>query len=219
MSIKTSLGKWVRKGPAQAVVVVALVGLLIGALIGLGVGYKIEQSRTRNDVNRLRQQLKAKGGTTPATTGTFGQRVGKVTAVAPGSITVSTKLQGSREVATSTSTVFEKAVKGTIADVKVGTRLLVVTGGHEVLVLPAASKLGRVVAKVTSASISMDAGNGAPAAALKRSVVKTVSTVKPATSTDAAVGASVIAGGRKTTANTFDAVEVIVLLRGSAFAG
>lgn len=226
MSIKSATDEWVRKGPSQAIAVIAAAGILIGAVVGLGVGYKIEQSRTRNGVNRLHQQIKtlqqklntSAGGTRP-TVAPVSRRVGKVTAAAAGSFTVSTKLGGSQVLVTSASTVFEKAVRGSVADVKVGSRVLVVSGGSEIMVLGAKSKLGRLVGKVAKTSIVVNAGNGLPAGTIKKSAVKLVSTLRSATSADIAPGTSVLAGGRPTTLTRLATIEIIVLPRGSRFAG
>ena len=56
MSIKTSTDEWVRKGPTQAIAVVAAVGIIVGGLVGFGVGFKVEQSRTKDEVKKLQKQ-------------------------------------------------------------------------------------------------------------------------------------------------------------------
>jgi hypothetical protein len=218
MSIKTSADEWVRKGPTQAIAVIAAVGLVVGLLIGLGVGFKIEQSRTKSDVTKLQKQLKAQTPTKGSSSGALGQRVGKVSATKPGSITVTTKQRGAQTVVTTGTTLFEQAAHGTIADVHTGLRVLVTVGAKEMIVLPATSKLGRVVTKVGSDLIKIGQGNGLPAGSFKTADVHLVSTVKAATAADVHTGDSVLVGGHATNPTTFEAVEFIVLPAGSGFA-
>jgi hypothetical protein len=218
MSMKTSADEWVRKGPTQAIAVIAAVGLVVGALIGLGVGFKIEQSRTKSDVTKLQKQLKAKAPTKGAFSGALGQRVGKVTASKSGSVTVTTKQRGAQTIVTTAKTVFEKAAAGTIADVHTGLRVLVTVGAKEMIVLPATSKLGRPVTKVASDLIKIAKANGLPAGSLKTADVHLVSVVKSATATDVSAGDSILAGGSATSTSTFNAAEIIVLPASSGFA-
>jgi hypothetical protein len=219
MSIKTSADEWVRKGPTQAIAVIAAAGLVVGLLIGLGVGFKIEQSRTKSDVTKLQKQLKAQTPAKGSTTGSLGQRVGKVSATTPGSITVTTKQRGSQTVVTTGTTLVEKAAHGTIADVHTGLRVLVTVGAKEMIVLPSTSKLGRPVTKVGSDLIKIAKGNGLPAGSLKTADVHLVSTVTKATAADVSTGDSVLVGGHATNSTTFDALEIIVLPADSGFAG
>ena len=113
MGIKDSTENWVRGKPAQAMILIAALGLVIGGVIGLVGGYKIEQSRTKSDVKRLQEQIKAgvASGAIPAT-GPLGQRVGKVTAVKDTTITMSTNELGTQTVNTSASTVVREHREG-----------------------------------------------------------------------------------------------------------
>lgn len=215
MSFKSGSEEWVRKGPIQAIALIAAAGIVVGGLVGLGAGYKIEQNRTRSDVKRLEHQIQAGG--VKAASGALGQRVGKVTAYVSGSITVSTKQRGTQVLTTTPATAFEKAVKAKLANVVAGSRILVTRAGDEIIVLPTTSKLGRVVNTVGRDSITIAAGNGSPAGTVKTSGV-IVSTVATATSAAVKVGSEVLAGGRATTKTTFAANEVILLLPGSGFA-
>src|SRR5215212_839173 len=108
MSIKHSADEGVRKGPTQAIAVIAALGIVVGGIVGLGVGYKIEQSRTKSDVEKLQKQLRAKTAPAGALKGALGQRVGKVTTTAAGSVTVTTKERGEQILATTATTVFDK---------------------------------------------------------------------------------------------------------------
>jgi hypothetical protein len=217
MSIKTSADEWVRKGPTQAIAVIAAVGIVVGGLIGLGVGYKIEQSRTKSDVATLQKQLRAKAAPKKGAAGALGQRVGKVSTAKPGSISVTTKKRGAQTLTTTSKTVYWTAEKGTIADVHTGLRLLVTVGGKEIIVLPAASKLGRVITRVGSDKIEIAAGNGSPPGGVKTADVHVVSKAKAAKESDVKSGDSVLATGRAAKDKTFAAVEVIVLPAGSGF--
>jgi hypothetical protein len=217
MSIKDSADEWVRKGPTQAIAVVAAVGLVIGGLIGVGVGYKVEQSRIKSDVKKLQTRLRA--ATVPATNGkrALGQRVGTVTTTSGANITLTTKKRGAQVLVTNPSTVFETAVRGTIADVRSGRRVLITAGGNEIVVLPVASKLGRVVSAVASDFIKVAAGNGAPASRIDTPKVHRVETLKPAKFADVGKDDKVLAGGRATNGDNFAATEVIVLPADSGF--
>jgi len=221
MSIKDSADEWVRKGPTQAIAVIAALGIVVGGIVGFGVGYKVEQSRTKSDVERLQKQLKAQAAPTGVITGALGQRVGKVTTTAAGSITVTTKERGEQILATTATTVFGKAVRGTIADVHSGRRVLVTVGGKEMIVLPVASKLGRVVTSVGSDNVKIAKGNGAPGGTIKTADINLVSKVDAATAADVKADDSVLAGGRARAGDktTFDTIEIIILPADSGFAG
>jgi hypothetical protein len=220
MSFKTSADEWVRSGPTRAIAVIAAAGLVVGAVIGAGVGFKVEQSRTKDDVKRLQRELAA---ATPAGqvkgSGPLGQRVGKVTAATAGSITIASKKRGSQKVKTSAATTFGKAEKGATTDIVAGGRVLVTDDGREVIVLLPTSRLGRVISKVGSDFFTIARPSGATASRIKMTNLKSISTVKAATSADVKAGVDIIAGGRAATDDVFNTVEVIVLPTGSGFAG
>jgi hypothetical protein len=219
MSIKTSADEWVRREPTQAIAIVTAVALVLGALVGFGVGFKVEQSRVKSDVKKLQNRINSTVAPKKTGKGLLGQRVGTVTAVSSGKITVKTKKRGLVVVSTTATTTFEKAARGTIADVVSGKRVLVTAGGNEIVVLPAGSKLGRVVSVVASDFIKIANGNGAPAAKIKTPDVHRVETLATAKSADVAVGDNVLAGGVPTGAKAFAATEVIVLPADSGFTG
>jgi hypothetical protein len=219
MSIKSSADEWVRKGPTQAIVVIAALGIVVGGLVGLGVGYKVEQSRTKSDVEKLQKQLKTKAAATGPVTCALGQRVGKVTASSAGSITVSTKKGGTQTLASTAKTVFGKAVRGTIADVHSGLHVLVTVGGKEMIVLPSGSKLGRAVTSVGSDKVKIAKGNGAPAGSISTADINLVSKVDKATAADVKTDDEILAGGCARAAKTFEPIEVIILPADSGFTG
>lgn len=217
MPIKDSAETWIRGKPAQAAVIIAAVGLVLGGVIGLGAGYTIEKNRTKADVDRLKAALKA-GGKPVTVSGTLGQSVGKVTAVGTDTITVDTKRKGSQEFRTTAETRFEQAVKGATSDITVGSRVLVTINGREVIILSDTSKIGRKVLTVGSDSFSIAKPNGGPGAKLMLENVKSVSKLSPANFSDIKTGSSVLAGGREANKDAFNAVEVILLESGSGFA-
>ncbi|MGO9875608.1 MAG: hypothetical protein ACLPVY_17630 [Acidimicrobiia bacterium] len=217
MSIKDSAETWVRGAPGQAMILVAAVGIVIGGVAGLGGGFKIEQNRTKADVKQLRAQLQARAPGTAATAGgSLGQRIGKVTDLTAETITLQTKRKGDQAVHTTSTTLFEQLTKGSNADIAVGDRILVTLSGTEVIVLPASSKLGRMVTAVTSTSIALAKGNSARAGSIPINKVRVVDTTTPAQLSDFKAGSEVLAGGRGTGQN-FSAVEVILLPAGSGF--
>ena len=218
MSIKTSTDEWVRKGPTQAIAVVAAVGIIVGGLVGFGVGFKVEQSRTKDEVKKLQQRAAKAKTPTGVPVGALGQRIGEVTAASGPSITVATKRNGTQTLATTAATRFETTERGTIADVHSGDRILVTAGGGEIIVLSPDSKLGRKVTKIDSSSIKIAKATGFPAGNIKTTEVHRVDKVKPAKLVDVSTGNSVLAGGREKDAKVFNTIEVIVLPDGSAFA-
>jgi hypothetical protein len=209
MSIKTSADEWVRKGPIQAIAVIAAVGIIVGGLVGFGVGFKVEQGRTKDEVKQLKAQAKAKG----VLVGPIRKRAGKVTAISGPSITLATGKNGSLTLATTATTRFETTARGTIADVHSGVRVFVTPGGGEIMVLSAGSKLGRLVTKVDSSSITI-----APKGNIKTKDVHLVDIVKPAKLADVSTGDNVLAGGNAKDNKVFSTIEVIVLADGSGFA-
>jgi hypothetical protein len=216
MSFKTSAEEWVRKGPSAALALAAVAGLVVGGVIGLGAGYKVEQNRTRSAVKKLHAQINSLGGSTSATT-KVGQRVGKVTASAASSITISAKKTGTTVLTTSSTTVFETVVKGTIGDVQAGKRILVSVGGKEIIVLPTTSRLGRLVTAVSSTAIKLQKATGSGTVGVATKNVKTVETLKTATASAVTVGKDVFVAGKQAGKGAFDTIEVIVLPAGSGF--
>jgi hypothetical protein len=214
VAIKDSAEGWVRGKPVLAMVVVALIGAVVGGVIGLGIGFKVEQSRTRDDVKRLREQIKSSGAVNP--NGPISQRVGEVTGSSAGSLSLNTKLQGAQQITTTAATPYEKPAAAKTADIAVGRRVLVATGGREVIVLPAASKLGRVVASVGSDTFAITNKHGKQVKVKLKNVQK-VYTLTKAKAADAKVGADVLVGGRSAGKNAFAAIEVIVLPANSSF--
>jgi hypothetical protein len=214
VAIKDSTETWVRSKPMLAIVAFAAIGLVVGGVVGLGVGYKVEKNRTQEDVKRLQQQIKASGAANP--NAKVVQRVGEITGSSGTTLTVKTKLQGTQNIQTTATTPFEKTADATVADITAGKKVLVATGGHAVIILPATSEIGRNVASVDSDGFSVANSKG-KTVKVKNANVQKVYTLTPGKSTDAKVGSDVIIGGRGAGEDAFSAVEVIVLPANSAF--
>jgi hypothetical protein len=218
MGIKDSTENWVRGKPAQAMILVAALGLVIGGVIGLAGGYKIEQSRTKSDVKRLQDEIRSaveKGA--DIGTGPIGQRVGKVKGVKGTTITLSSNKQGTQTVNTSATTKFESTAKGSASDITVGSRVLAALNGANIIVLPGTSRLGRLVTNVGSETFSIARPTGGRPLTIKLAKVKDVSTTTPAAISDVKVDSEVLAGGRSAGKDVFGALEVIVLPANNPF--
>ena len=223
MAIKDSAETWVKGKPAQALIVIAVIGLLFGGIIGLGAGYQVEKNRTKSDVNKLKAQIAKGGGSGGGSggvgpSGPLGQSVGTVKTVGSDSLTVATKRKGTVEFKTTATTQFEQTAAGKTTDIAVGRRILVTITGREVIVLDQGSKLGRLVTNVGSDSFSIAKPNGGAGAKLTLANVKSVSTLSSAKFADFKSGDEVLAGGRDAGKAAFSAVEIIKLPAGSGFA-
>jgi hypothetical protein len=224
LAVKESAVRWVRAKPVRAIACVAGVGLVVGVVVGVGAGFKIEQHRVNHDVARIRTRL---AGGSPTTTpkakskvasgsGTkLVERIGAVTTTGADTITLATKRHGSVLVHVTGST-FEQAVKGSTADIIAGRRVFVAKGAHDVLVLTTGRRLGRRVTSVANGVASVTATRGI--ARLQLSKIQTVDTTSTATPSDIKIGSHVLTWVHPGAKGTFDAVEVIVLPAGSAFA-
>jgi hypothetical protein len=225
VAVKDRMVRWAQSKPVRAIVWVAGIGLLVGAVVGLAAGFKIEQHRVHRDLARLNAQL---AGATTATrpharskvgtgSSTFPvERVGNVAATAPGTITLSTKRHGSVLLHLTASTHVDQAVNGAPRDIAVDRHVLVAKGAHDLIVLPTGSKVGRKVTKVANGVASVTKIKGV--AQLQLSKVQTVDTTSTATPSDIKTGSHVLAWYLPGAKGTPDAVEIIILPAGSAFA-
>jgi hypothetical protein len=225
VAIKEWTARWVRGKPVRAIAWVAGVGLVAGVVVGVGAGFKIEQHRVNRDVARLRTQLsggtrattpKAKSKVGPGSGTQLVRRVGTVTTTGTNTITVATKHHGSVLLHVAGSTPIELAVKGGTADITAGRSVLVAKGAHTVLVLATGRRLGRRVTGVANGVASVATTRGV--ARLQLSKIQTVDTTSTATPSDIKTGSQVLTWVHPGAKGTFDAVEVIVLPAGSAFA-
>jgi hypothetical protein len=207
------MSDWARRTPGAAVAVVGAVALLIGTAVGFGIGYKVEQSRTRADVTRLKQNVASLTPTTTTATGAFARRAGRVTAVTSNSLTV-TLADGKHLTITTTSAAVDQATKGTRSDLAAGRRLLATPKVREILVLPIGSKVGLPVTAVANGVVTVTSPKGRNTK-LKTTNDTVVDVASRGTGSDLAVGANIVAFGQGT---PFDAVEIIIVPGGSAFA-
>jgi len=89
--------------------VIAVVALVVGGAIGVGIGWKLEQNRVKDDVKNIRP-------------------VGKVVAVTDDSITVRLNTgSGQKTFALTDATVIDKAESGATADLEKGSTVFVRT--------------------------------------------------------------------------------------------
>jgi phage gp45-like len=209
-----------RQSPTTLLGAAALV-LVVGLAAGFGIGYKVEQSRTRADVKKTEKNAAAKvAKSKTAAVGTTVRVIGKVDATAAKTVSVTVKDKTSRKLALQAGTLFVKAVPGSAADITKGSRVIVraksgsLTLAEEIIVLPANARLGSLLTDVASGSMTYKA---------KGKDIKIVSTgatiekVENATKTDVANGSTILAQTRQTKGG-LTATEIIVLPAGTKFA-
>jgi hypothetical protein len=116
-----------------ALIVSVVAALAIGGLAGVAIGWKVEQSRVKDDIKNVRP-------------------VGTVTAVADGSFTVEMQTSsGTRTYVINRGTIVDRAETGDEADVAEGATVLVKSfknadgkmEASEVVVLPDSTELGQ----------------------------------------------------------------------------
>jgi hypothetical protein len=121
-----------RAGVSRMVLVVAvLVAVVVAGIVGIAVGWKVEQSRVKDDVKKVRP-------------------VGTVTAVDDGSLTIALQTSsGTQTYAITSGTVVDRARTGEVGDITKGSTVLVKgfskngkMEASEIIVLPNSSKLG-----------------------------------------------------------------------------
>jgi hypothetical protein len=200
-----------------AVVLVLVVGL--GA--GFAIGYKVEQSRTKDDVQKARDSAKAaKNNKEPGGTA-FIRLIGKVDDATADNVSITVSGKPSRKVAIRPATTYVKAVPGTAADIKKGARILwkakagSLNAAEEIIVLPAQAKLGILLSDAASGSMTYKTDKGKDFKVITGAA--TIEKVENAKKTDVAKGTTVIAQSRQTN-NVLTATEIIVLPAGTKFA-
>ncbi len=218
---RSGLHERVENLSAGALVGWAVAMLVVGLVVGLGAGYKIEQTRTKNDVkNAKKKTAAAKPASTSKTAGAA--VVGSVTATAPGSVTISlagggTDAGTTREFATSSDTTVVKATPGTASDITRGARVQYKgsgsSGAQEIIVLPADAKLGLSVTSVTPTSMTLRSNNGKDQTVNTQGA--TVDTVTTAPTSGLKVGDKILVQPSATNPST--AAEIIMLPNTSKF--
>ena len=205
----------------RPLVVMGVVALLVGLLGGFIAGFRVEQNQVWNrtaktkapTVNQISQKLSRLGGAvTDAANGT-------ITVVASGGFQVTMDLPS--------TLVVEKATKGSIADVTVGSHILQrgqqagkgSNDASEIIVVPSGSKFkGLTVTAVTGDKISAAQPFGKPLVLTVKSTTA-IYKLDRSSANDIARGASILANGEGALGRvTFDANAIIILAPGSAFA-
>jgi hypothetical protein len=156
-------------------------------------------------------------GTKGAAAAKAHKRVGKVTAVGAGTITVAVKRLGTLQLHTTTATKIERAGTGTAAAIAAGDRVLVVHG-NDVIVLPHDSKIGRLVTHVSKRSFTIAKRKGKKAATISLAKAAVIETTAPAAMSDLKTNSEVLVVVRGKGKGATDATEIILLPPGSPFA-
>jgi hypothetical protein len=126
---RTSGGRFSR----ATVIVSVVIALAIGGVVGIAIGWKLEQSRVKDDIKNVRP-------------------VGTVTAVSDDSLTVALKTaSGTRTYVVTKGTVVDRAESGDLEDVVKGSTVLVKNfhnddgklQASEIVVLPKSTTLDR----------------------------------------------------------------------------
>jgi hypothetical protein len=160
---KRGLDQPIKRMSTAALIGSGVVILLVGLVVGLGAGYKIEQSRTKSDVKKLKAAATTPTpDATPATSATTVRLSGKVGSTKGGVVTL-TSASGTRTMATKSSTIVVKALPGNLSDITAGQRVLwqatpgQSTHAEEIVVLPSDAKLGSSVVSVSPTSMQLKA--------------------------------------------------------------
>jgi hypothetical protein len=218
----------------RPLVLLGVVALLVGLLGGFIAGFRVEQNRIWN------RDAKTKAPTLRQISQKISRVGGVVTDAANGKISVTASTGFHMKMGLPRTLVVEKATKGSIADVTVGSRILqrgdqvserrgnralaeTHAGGNqdasEIIVVPSGSKFkGLLVTAVTGDKISAVQLNREPLA-LTVKPTTAIYTLHRSSPNDIAKGAEVLADGEGALGReTFDATAIIILAPGSAFA-
>lgn len=178
----------------------AAVILVVGLLLGLAAGYKIEQTRAKNDVRAANLRASKSAATQPQGQPPNVQFRGKVaTASANGfNLTVG---GATKQLLTDQATIVVKTTPGTPTDIAAGMRVVWKpkkgqrTQADEVIVLPANAKTGVVVVSATANSMTLKSSLNNRTVSTNGATVEKVTTAK---ATDIATGVKVVVQARQT---------------------
>ena len=191
----------------------AAVILVVGAVVGLGAGYKIEQTRVKNDVKAA--EARASKKTAAQTQNANVQLRGKVVATTANTVNLTVTTQ----FLTNQATIMVKATPGTPTDIAAGARVVwrakkgQPTQADAVIVLPANAKMGWSVVNASANSMTLKGGTTNVTVSTTGATVEKVTSAKP---TDLAAGTKLVTQARQTN-QTLTAIEVIVLPSTSTF--
>jgi phage gp45-like len=208
-----------RQSPTTLLGAIALV-LVVGLAAGFGIGYKVEQSRTKDDLKKAREAASAKAAKKAPGAATAVRLIGKIDDATENNLSVTVNGKPSRKIALRPTTTFVKAVAGTAADITKGSRVVwkakkgALTAAEEVIVLPAQAKLGILVTAVAPDSVTIKSAKGKDVKVTTTGA--TIEKVTNATKADAAKGSTVIAESRQTK-GVLTATEIIVLPTSTKF--
>jgi hypothetical protein len=199
---------------------VALV-LVVGLGAGFAIGYKVEQSRTKDDLKKARENATAKAAKNNTGSAAAVRLIGKVDATTAENVSVAVTGKPSRKVAIRSTTIFVKAVPGSAADIKKGSRVVwkakkgSLNAAEEVIVLPAQAKLGILLTDAASGSMTYKTTKGKDFKVTTTGA--TIEKVEDATKDDVAKGSTIMAQSRQTN-DVLTATEIIVLPAATKFA-
>jgi hypothetical protein len=217
---KPSLDERIKRMSLGGLIASAVVILIIGLVIGLGAGYKIEQNRTKNDVNRLKKQGSAtSNASSPGASAATSVRLAGTIGSATNSTVALTGGSGPQTFLTNAKTIVVKASPGTASDIAAGHHVVwrakpgQLTQAQEVIVLPADAKIGSVVTNATPTSMEIMGQSGNVTVSTAGATIDQVAT---ATLADVTAGAKIVAQARHA-GSTDTATEIIVLPSSSKF--
>jgi hypothetical protein len=147
--------------------------------------------------------------------------VGRVDAVEPGVVTISTPVGNSQRITTTLDTVVMSAAPGTLRDLRAGDRIVVKSEAGaqaeaiEVVVLPAGNLIGTPVVAVAPDSITTKDLYGK--LVTMNTVGARIELATLGTLSDVEVGSTILVRAKVTDAASFDALEILVLPDGTAF--
>ncbi len=201
---ESTFGDVIKRQSTTTLIGAIAVVLVVGLGAGFAIGYKVEQSRTKDDVQKARENAVAKAAAnskTPAAA-TAVRLIGKVDATTADNVSITVSGKPSRKVAIRSATTFVKAVPGTAADIVKGSRIVwkpkqgSLTAAEEIIVLPAQAKLGILLTDAASGSMTYKTNKGKDFKVTTTGA--TIEKVENATKTDVAKGSTIIAQTRQT---------------------
>ncbi len=219
---ESTFGDVIKRQSTTTLIGAIAVVLVVGLGAGFAIGYKVEQSRTKDDVQKARENAVAKAAANskkPAAA-TAVRFTGKVDATTADNVSIVVTGKPSQKISIRAATTFVKAVAGTAADIVKGSRVVwkpkqgSLTAAEEVIVLPAEAKLGNLLTDAASGSMTFKTAKGKDAKITTTGA--TVDKVETATKTDVAKGSTIIAQTRQTKDGP-TATEIIVVPAGSKF--
>jgi hypothetical protein len=219
---RTTFADSIRRQPAWVLFTGAAAILAVGLVVGMAIGWKVEQNRAKEDIERVREQLRANqpdNGTPNEGAGPSVRVIGTVTAAVDDSVTIELADGNRRELAFDDALQLEKTAPAEASDLTSGTRLMWknVEGepeqAAEIIILPDNTTLGVTLTEATPTEMTYPTPNGALTVSTADA---TVARAEPAELADVVVGAKIAAQTRGT-GDAARAVEIIVLPEGTTF--